>query len=605
MKRGLSLLPVALLAIAPAFGQSALQVSAVYGSATQTVPSGGAVTVTAANAGQPVLIGFTALYVGASTAIVQTPKLTGTSEMGILSGPSSPVILGPNDSISFTVEYLPATGSAVAGQVSIMYTENNQLSNYQFSVRGSSPNLGLSYFFAPNGSLTSLHVADSITFAATSIGSSATAVINVMNFGAIAGTLQSIGVSGPAFQLSGVPAMPAQIDPGQQLSFRLTFTPQSTGGSQGLLSVNLNGIIAPIGLVGASASQVTYSYSDGTNTTDLLPGGSLMVPDASVGQTTGLTIKALNGGTTAAKISSVWLSGAAALSLKNLPSLPAQLAPGASLTFTVSFSPTAAGSVAATLAINEDGFTVVGNGAQPQALPSYQFQGPSGVQQPAQQPAIGLTLASPYPQALQGALTLSFVSSVFADDPAVQFASGGRTVAFTIPANSTQAVFANGAATMALQTGTTAGNIVITPAFALQNGFSVTPTAPRTLTMTVASAAPQLTSGGITSQTLTSFSLALNGYVTARSMQKLDIVITPKQGASFSTTRLSIDVTSGAAAWFQSAASASYGGAFQVTIPFVLQNGSASDDLVRQIQSLSVTATNQVGASPAISVAIP
>ena len=606
MKRTLSLLPVALLAIAPAFGQSALQVSAVYGSVSQTVSSGGAMTVTSSNAGQPVLVGFTAVYVGSTFAIVQTPKLTGTSEMAIVSGPSSPAILAPNDSISFTVEYLPATGLPVAGQVSIMYTENNQLSNCQFSVRGSSPNLGLSYFFAPNGTLTSLHYADSITFPATSTGSSATAVVNVMNFGAIAGALQSITVSGPAFQLSDAPAMPAQIDPGQQLSFHVTFTPQSTGGSLGLLTVSLNGINVPISLSGTSASQLTYSYSDGINTTTVVTGGNIMVPDASVGQTTRLTITALNGGTTATTISSIGLTaGGAAFALKNPPSLPAQLAPGASLTFSVSFSPAITGTVTAALRINEDSFTLVSNGAQPSDLPLYQFQGPSGAQQPAQQPAIGLTLASPYPQPLQGALTLSFVSSVFADDPAVQFASGGRTVAFTIPANSTQALFTNGATTMALQTGTTAGNIVITPSFTLQNGFDVTPSSPKTLTMTISSAAPQLTSASITSQTLTSFSLVLSGYVTARSMQKLDIVITPKQGASFSATKLSLDVTSGAASWFQSASSASYGGAFQVIIPFVLQNGSASDDLVRQIQSLAVTATNQVGSSPALSVAIP
>src|SRR5205823_6180639 len=99
------------------------------------------------------------------------------------------------------------------------------------------------------------------------------------------------------------------------------------------------------------------------------------------------------------------------------------------------------------------------------ALPSYQFQGPSGTQQPAQQPSIGLTLASPYPLALQGTLKLSFVSAVFTDDPAIQFASGGRTVNFTISANSTRAQFISNATSMPLQIGTTAGTIVITPSF--------------------------------------------------------------------------------------------------------------------------------------------
>jgi hypothetical protein len=599
----LILLPLALLGIAPAFSQTSLQVTAVYGGGAQTVPSGGAISVTSSNAGQPALVGFTAVYTGSSVATVQTPKLVGSSEMGIISGPSSAVILYPNESISFTVEYLPVTGLTAAGQVSIIYTENNQPANYQFVVRGSSPNLGLSYYFAPNGAPAGLQFGGSISFKTTSIGASTTAVVNVMNYGGVTGALQAVTVSGPAFQLSETPATPAQIGPGEQVSFRVTFAPQNTGGSQGMLTVNLNGVNVPISLVGVSASQISYSYSDGSA---LAPGDRIVLPATTVGQTSSLAITARNSGATAARISSVWLSAEGAdFTLKSLPTTPAQLAPGASLSFTVSYSPSTLGAATATLQVGDDSFTLAGSGGQPQVLPAYQFQGPSGTQAPAQQPAVGLTLTSSYPLPLRGVLTLTFVSSVFADDPAVQFASGGRTVTFTIPANSTQALFANGAATMALQTGTTAGNIAITPAFALENGFNMTPSSPRTLAMTIASAAPQFTSGSIASQTLTSFTLALNGYVTARSVQKLDIVISPKQGASFSATHLTLDVSSSAAAWFQSASSVSYGGAFQVAIPFVLQNGKTSDDLVRQIQSLSVTATNQVGTSSAISVTIP
>ena len=214
-------------------------------------------------------------------------------------------------------------------------------------------------------------------------------------------------------------------------------------------------------------------------------------------------------------------------------------------------------------------------------------------------------MASPYPLPLQGTLTLTFVSSVFTDDPAIQFASGGRTVAFTIPANSTQALFNGTATSIPLQTGTTAGSIVITPAFALQNGFILTPSSPPVLTMTVAAAAPQLVSASIAAETLDTFSLVLNGYATARSLQQLKLQVTPKSGESFSTTSLTIDLTSSAVAWFQSAASSSFGGAFQIAIPFVLQNGSTTADLVHTLQSLSITAVNAIGSSTALTVTIP
>jgi hypothetical protein len=85
----------------------------------------------------------------------------------------------------------------------------------------------------------------------------------------------------------------------------------------------------------------------------------------------------------------------------------------------------------------------------------------------------------------------------------------------------------------------------------------------------------------------------------------LAIQITPKQGESFSATNLTIDVTSAAAAWFQSTPSQAYGGAFLIAIPFVLSNGSSTDDLVHQLQSLTITATNDVGTSSSISVPIP
>jgi len=105
--------------------------------------------------------------------------------------------------------------------------------------------------------------------------------------------------------------------------------------------------------------------------------------------------------------------------------------------------------------------------------------------------------------------------------------------------------------------------------------------------------------------TLSAFSVVLSGYATSRSLRQLDIQITPRQGQSFPAAHLMVDVSAGASGWFQSAASSSFGGAFQVTIPFVLQNGSSTDDLVHRLQSLSITATNEIGVSGAITVAIP
>src|SRR5262249_15284812 len=101
-----------------------------------------------------------------------------------------------------------------------------------------------------------------------------------------------------------------------------------------------------------------------------------------------------------------------------------------------------------------------------------------------------------------------------------------------------------------------------------------------------------------------SFTLVVNGYSTTRAIRQLDIDVSPKSGQSFSATHLTIDASSASSAWFQSATSQAFGGSFLVSIPFNLSNGNTADDLVHQLQSLSITATNDVGQSSAVSVTI-
>jgi hypothetical protein len=338
----------------------------------------------------------------------------------------------------------------------------------------------------------------------------------------------------------------------------------------------------------------------------VIEGSAVIFAPTPVGNRGAVEFSVQNTGTAAATISSINLAASSVVfALEQLPSLPVNLESGATISFRISFAPTDATTATASLRVNNSAFTLSGSGAPPSPLPPYEFQKSSDTQQPAQQTAIGLSLASSYTFPLQGTLKLAFVSAVFADDPAVQFASGGRSVSFAIPANSTQAVFNGGGTTIALQTGTTAGSIVITPSFAMPGGFDLTPPTPDVLTLTIGRAAPQLLSASITGQTLNSFNLVLSGYSTTRTVRQLEIQITPKQGENLSTSRLTLDVTSVSSSWFQSTASQPFGGAFLVAIPFALQNGSTTDDLVRRLQSLSIAAINESGASAPMVVSIP
>jgi hypothetical protein len=67
-------------------------------------------------------------------------------------------------------------------------------------------------------------------------------------------------------------------------------------------------------------------------------------------------------------------------------------------------------------------------------------------------------------------------------------------------------------------------------------------------------------------------------------------------GERISTAKVTVNVDGPALLWFQSAASQSFGGMFTVQVPFVVQ-GEANQDLTGKIQSISVTATNDLGSS--------
>jgi uncharacterized repeat protein (TIGR01451 family) len=86
--------------------------------------------------------------------------------------------------------------------------------------------------------------------------------------------------------------------------------------------------------------------------------------------------------------------------------------------------------------------------------------------QPGQQVTATVSLATPSPHDLIGTLSLGFVSDavIQGDDPAIQFATGGRQVAYVIPANTLTAHIGGSAAPgpIGFQTGTVAGTLSLT-----------------------------------------------------------------------------------------------------------------------------------------------
>jgi hypothetical protein len=203
-------------------------------------------------------------------------------------------------------------------------------------------------------------------------------------------------------------------------------------------------------------------------------------------------------------------------------------------------------------------------------------------------------LAQPYPMELSGKLTLSFASDSFADDPAIQFASGGRSVNFTIPAGTTDAVFASGKQVQ-LQTGTVAGTITVTATFSVAS-VDLTPNPAPTAKMAVAAAAPQITNVQVGARTANSVELLISGLSTPRQVSQFNLQFTPAQGSSLQTANLFVNTDAPFSAWYQSQAGISFGSQFTAS---VIVNVAGD---VNAVQSVAVTASNSRGDSNSVSV---
>jgi hypothetical protein len=135
---------------------------------------------------------------------------------------------------------------------------------------------------------------------------------------------------------------------------------------------------------------------------------------------------------------------------------------------------------------------------------------------------------------------------------------------------------------------------------------AVTPASPPTLLFTIAPSAPFLQTIQFTdeasSPTAASFNLVIVGYSTTRSLGSLNVTFTPATGFNVAVSTSTQDLSGAANAWFQSAASVqTFGGLFQVTVPYTL-TGSVpkTDTLLQAIGSVSVTISNSAGTSNAL-----
>jgi len=576
----------------------------------QPLPSGGAINFGGTLVNTTALANLNITNVGSGFGTIQTItppagpafKLTGTPLL-----PYSLAAAGSSGSVlTLQISYTPTASTTDNDQLQITLASGTTLT---VLLQGNGISPAFAYTLLTS-TPTPVTPPGPIALPDVAIGSTSSVIVRVQNIGNATGVINNPpSVGGQAFTLSIDSLFPQTLKPNDSFTFTINFAPTQPGPNKGNLVVgsdlfNLTG--------NGLGAKLAFSYISPAGTITLNSGDAVVFTPVAVTQSEQVTFVINNAGTQPAIISNIGIGEAkSAFSVSGVQSLPITLAPGASTQLTVSFAPNTTGTESGTLLINTTPVGVTGSGTQPPPLPAYTLQGPSGNVAPQTQPGISLTLASGYPVALAGTLTLT-TSGTLLTDPNVQFSTGingNRTVPFVIPANSTSANFAGQGSQIFLQTGTVAETIILTPDFLTQaGGIDLTPSPATTLQFSVAAAAPVLlavapasVSSTVTGTVITSsFVLNITGFSTTRSVKSMTVQFNAATGFNFGAgSQVQIDLTSSSAAWFQSTASEAFGGQFEISIPFTLTGTGlpAGTSPLQSIASVAVTVTNDVGTS--------
>jgi hypothetical protein len=229
----------------------------------------------------------------------------------------------------------------------------------------------------------------------------------------------------------------------------------------------------------------------------------------------------------------------------------------------------------------------------PPPTPPVQVTGAADLSDPAAQASLKLSLAQAFPLEITGQMTLSFQPDAVnpADDPAIQFSTGGRTVAFRIPADSTDAAFSAG--TVALQTGTVAGTITLRVSLQA-GGQDITPAPAPTQTVQIRRLAPVIRSVRLT-RTSSGFDVLVTGFSTPREVTSATFRFSSAPDANLQTAEVTLPMTELAGPWYQSQESWQFGSQFTLRQSFTVQGD------INAVAAVSVVLTNSVGSSQAVS----
>jgi len=312
-------------------GQSSGNVAIVSNAANSTlnVALSGTGVAAGALSAKPSNLDFGSVLVGNKQTVSETLTNSGGSSVTVtaatatgsgfsLSGLSLPLTLNAGQSKSFSVTYAPKSASNSSGNLSITSSDSDNPLNIPLVGDGVTP-----------GALTANPT--SLDFGSVQVGNNKTLLDTLTNTGGSNVTISQASASGTGFSISGLDT-PLNLAPGQQFTFSVIFTPPSAGGFSGNVSVISDASNPNLGIpltgTGTAAGQLAVSPVNQN------------FGNVTVGSNEPLQGKLTASGATVI-VSSVKVSNPE-FAVSGL-TFPVTIPAGQHVTFTVTFTPQAAG----------------------------------------------------------------------------------------------------------------------------------------------------------------------------------------------------------------------------------------------------------------------
>jgi len=407
-------------------------------------------------------------------------------------------------------------------------------------------------------------VAAVYNFGSIYTGESASVHFRLRNTSNAPASVTVLEVAGAGFTLAG-PALPLGLASQSAADFTVTFGSQDTGAFSAALRSNGISVLLTITV----QPRLTYLVQSGGSLQPLGSGGvdfGTALLQASVLR----HIVIQNQASVLLTVPAISIP-AGDFSLAAIPPSGTVVQPGQTSAFDIQFTPSTAGARTGTLVIGDRTYPLTGIG---QNLPLPKPALAIDLKQPAslQQGVLTVGFDAPAQSAGTGTATLAFqATAAGATDPAIVFASGGRTASFAVAPGDTQAA-------IPFQTGTTAGTLT----FTVQLGAA---TVSQSVTISPAVAGITAVQGLRSSG---SIEVRVTGFDNTRSLGQLAFTFYDPSGAAIAPGAIRTDSSKDFAAFFQTSDA---GGVFLLRAVFPVTGN------VSAISSFDVSLTNSAGTS--------